>query len=84
MGSEKSYFDLAIPDNEHGIVGLGGNLEEKNLITAYKDGIFPWYNHDEDIIWWSPNPRCVLHPKDIYISRRTYRVIKNSDIYISL
>ncbi|MBT7276501.1 MAG: leucyl/phenylalanyl-tRNA--protein transferase [Woeseiaceae bacterium] len=83
MGSEKSYFDLAIPDNEHGIVGLGGNLEEKNLITAYKDGIFPWYNHDEDIIWWSPNPRCILHPKDIYISRRTYRVIKNSDIYIS-
>jgi|TARA_B110000003_G_scaffold77451_1_gene79013 leucyl/phenylalanyl-tRNA--protein transferase len=77
------YFDHIVPENEHGIVGLGGILNDENLLTAYKDGIFPWYNDDEDIIWWSPNPRCIIFPRDIHISRRMYRVIRNSNFSIS-
>lgn len=82
---EASNFqcDYDVPNNEYGIVAIGGDLSSKNLITAYSNGIFPWYNDDEDIIWWSPNPRCILLPSDIHISKRLSRDIKKTVIRIS-
>jgi leucyl/phenylalanyl-tRNA--protein transferase len=69
-----------IPDNEHifphplvadesGILGVGGDLNPERLLLAYQFGIFPWYNKDEPILWWFPNPRCVLFPDDLKISK---------------
>ena len=58
--------DVASPD---GIVAIGGDLSPKRLILAYKSGIFPWYNEGEPIIWYSPDPRMVLFPGKLKISK---------------
>ena len=57
--------DYNFPDPEgaeDGIVAIGGDLNPKRIVEAYLQGIFPWYNPNEPIIWWSPDPRCVLFP----------------------
>ena len=55
--------------NEDGIVAVGGDLSPERLIVAYENGIFPWFNPDDPIIWWSPDPRFVLFPKEIKIAK---------------
>ncbi|WP_421763054.1 leucyl/phenylalanyl-tRNA--protein transferase [Ekhidna sp.] len=64
---------------EDGIVAVGGDLLPERLLLAYKLGIFPWYSEDEPIIWWSPDPRFVLFPERLHISKSMRRVI-NSDV----
>ncbi|MEZ5008902.1 MAG: leucyl/phenylalanyl-tRNA--protein transferase [Chitinophagales bacterium] len=54
---------------EEGIIAIGGDLSTERLIAAYQSGIFPWYSKDEPIIWWAPDPRFVLFPKKIKISK---------------
>jgi leucyl/phenylalanyl-tRNA--protein transferase len=58
--------ELANPD---GLLAIGGDLQPKRLLHAYARGIFPWYNDEEPILWWSPDPRFVLFPKELRISR---------------
>lgn len=53
----------------NGLLAVGGDLSPTRLINAYKHGIFPWYNPGEPILWWSPDPRCVLYPQQLKISR---------------
>jgi len=55
---------------DEGLLALGGNLSPQRLLSAYRKGIFPWYNPGEPILWWSPDPRCVLFP-DQFRSRRS-------------
>ncbi len=52
----------------NGIIAIGGDLSVKRLLSAYQQGIFPWYNEGESIMWWSPNPRMVLFPDELKIS----------------
>lgn len=59
-----------------GIVGMEGNLSPGMLLSAYKQGIFPWYSEDEPILWWSPDPRMVLFPEEIHISKSMHRIFK--------
>ena len=70
---------LIFPDprwaTREGLLAVGGDLSPERLLLAYRTGIFPWYGENEPILWWSPNPRCVLFPQDIYVSRRLERVI---------
>lgn len=61
---------LAFPS---GLLAWGGSLKPRRLIEAYRRGIFPWYSEGEPILWWSPSPRCVLYPADVYVSTRTRR-----------
>lgn len=59
-----------------GLLAIGGCLSPERLLNAYRHGIFPWYNHDEPILWWSPDPRLVLFPDKLIISsslRKTLR-----------
>jgi len=60
-----------------GLVAIGGDLSVERLLLAYKNGIFPWYNEDEPIQWWSLNPRCVLFPKKLKISKSMKQVLQN-------
>ena len=60
------HADLA---NQDGILAVGGDLSAERLILAYKKGIFPWFNPDDPIIWWSPDPRFVLFPDDLKVSK---------------
>lgn len=56
-----------------GLLAAGGDLSPTRLINAYRHGIFPWYNPEEPILWWSPAPRCVIYPDQVHISRRLRR-----------
>ncbi|PLX94947.1 MAG: leucyl/phenylalanyl-tRNA--protein transferase [Desulfuromonas sp.] len=61
---------------ETGLLAVGGDLSPSRLLLAYSCGIFPW-NHPEDpILWWSPDPRCVLDPSEVHISRRLAKKIR--------
>ena len=60
-----------------GLVGVGGELNPATLIRAYSEGVFPWFNDDDPILWWSPDPRGVLNLDDLHVSRSLARTIRS-------
>jgi leucyl/phenylalanyl-tRNA---protein transferase len=62
----------------NGLIAIGGDLSAERLLTAYKRGIFPWFNEGEPIMWWSPNPRMVLFPNELKISNSLKKTLKNN------
>jgi leucyl/phenylalanyl-tRNA---protein transferase len=64
-------------EEPNGLLAVGGCLSPTRIINAYKQGIFPWFNPDEPILWWSPNPRLILLPQNLYISRRLAKTIRS-------
>lgn len=60
----------------NGLLAAGGDLSPQRLISAYRQGIFPWFNEDEPILWWSPDPRMVLFPSELKISRSLKKVLR--------
>ena len=73
-------FQIQFPDpnlaEDDGLVAVGGNLSVEFLLSAYRQGLFPWYNAGEPILWWSPNPRMVLFPSDLKVSKSLDQIIK--------
>ena len=63
--------------DEEGLIAIGGDLSTERLLLAYRSGIFPWYSQKEPIAWWSPNPRCVLFPNNLKISKSMQTVLNN-------
>ena len=63
---------------EDGLIAIGGDLSPIRLLTAYSEGIFPWFNPEDPIMWWSPDPRLVLIPSEIKVSDSLRRVIKSN------
>ncbi len=61
---------------ESGIIAVGGDLSPGRLLEAYRNGIFPWYSDDDPIIWWSPDPRFVLLPGEVYVSKTMRQVLR--------
>lgn len=80
--------DIEFPDvseaNEDGLLAVGGDLSTERLIYAYKNGIFPWFEEEETILWWSPNPRFVLFPAKIKISKSMRQVLRNSSYTVTI
>lgn len=66
-----------------GLLAAGGDLSEKRLLYAYRHGIFPWFDEGQPILWWSPDPRCVMRPDDFHVSRRLRRYLRQSGFEIS-
>ena len=64
---------LTEPD---GLLAVGGDLSAQRIINAYLQGIFPWYSEGQPILWWSPNPRAVLFPEKLHISRSLKKLIR--------
>jgi len=64
-------------------LAIGGDLSADRLIEAYTSGIFPWFNDNEPILWWSPDPRAVLFPEDLRINRSLKRALKKHDFTFS-
>lgn len=60
----------------NGLLMAGGNLSPKRLLAAYRAGVFPWYEEGEPILWWSPDPRCVIFPEDIRVTRSLRKTIR--------
>ena len=71
---------LTEPD---GLLAAGGDLAPARILEAYRRGIFPWYEEGQPILWWSPDPRTVLLPKDIHVSRRLARTISQQPFDLS-
>ena len=62
----------------NGLLAAGGDLSLQRLLTAYRTGIFPWFNEGEPILWWSPDPRMVLFPNELRISRSLRKALKRN------
>lgn len=75
--SDDLFFPPVDLADEDGLLAIGGDLSTERLLLAYKQGIFPWYNPDEPICWWFPNPRFVLFPTEIKISTSMKTVLQN-------
>jgi leucyl/phenylalanyl-tRNA--protein transferase len=80
----------AFPDIEQamtepdGLLAAGGDLSGERLVYAYRKGIFPWFDDGQPILWWSPDPRCVLYPTDIHVSKRLRQSIASSTATLSI
>ncbi|MDA8558774.1 leucyl/phenylalanyl-tRNA--protein transferase [Flavobacteriaceae bacterium] len=75
--SSEHIFPSASTANNDGVVAIGGDLNPKRILQAYKQGIFPWFESDDYLVWWSPDPRMVLFPEKLKISKSTKKILKN-------
>lgn len=67
-----------------GLLAVGGDLSRERLLLAYRMGIFPWYAEDEPILWWSPDPRLVLYPAELHVSRTLKKILKQGRFAVTL
>ncbi|CAH9019699.1 leucyl/phenylalanyl-tRNA--protein transferase [Candidatus Nitrosacidococcus sp. I8] len=85
--NDSSYFfpnpKLALLD-PNGLLAVGGDLSQKRIIYAYCQGIFPWYSQGQPILWWSPNPRMVLFPSKLKISRNLKKKLNRSEYTLTI
>jgi leucyl/phenylalanyl-tRNA---protein transferase len=81
--TEKLVFPPVDLSTKEGIIAIEGDLSPERLLLAYSSGIFPWYNDDEPIIWWSPDPRFVLFPEKIRISDSLRKEIRRNKFEIT-
>jgi len=68
----------------NGLLAIGGDLSPPRLVAAYRQGIFPWYNPGEPIMWWSPDPRAILLPAAVHVSHRLRRRMRQAPYRVSL
>ncbi|WP_223032621.1 leucyl/phenylalanyl-tRNA--protein transferase [Hanstruepera marina] len=83
LGSSIKFSDPREASSD-GLIGIGGDLSPERLLLAYRMGIFPWFNSNEPILWWSPDPRYVLYPKNLKVSKSMKQVLKNSDFEVTV
>ncbi|MDT0556411.1 leucyl/phenylalanyl-tRNA--protein transferase [Patiriisocius hiemis] len=69
--------------NKDGLLAVGGDLSQERLLAAYNSGIFPWYEEDQPILWWSPNPRMVLFLEDFKVSKSLKKTIRDNHFSVT-
>src|SRR5262245_31955064 len=67
-----------------GFVGAGGDLSPATLSRAYSEGVFPWFNEGDPILWWSPHPRAVIELGGLHVSRRLARTIRSGKFRVTV
>jgi leucyl/phenylalanyl-tRNA--protein transferase len=81
-------FDTHFPDPEltdaEGLLAIGGDLSPQMLVNAYRIGAFPWFNENDPILWWCPDPRLVLFPKEVKVSKSMKQVLKKGGFTFSI
>lgn len=77
LDNKHPFFPSAEKANKDGLLAFGGNLSAERLVVAYANGIFPWYNDDEPILWWSLDPRLVIRPGEMKVSKSLKHTIKS-------
>ena len=70
--------------SEEGLLAIGGDLSVTRLLSAYKQGIFPWFADEDPILWWAPDPRFVLFPNKLKVSKSMQQILRNSDYEVSV
>ncbi|GGB85498.1 leucyl/phenylalanyl-tRNA--protein transferase [Flavobacterium suaedae] len=81
--SRDLYFPPVTEASPEGIVAIGGDLSPERLVLAYQNGIFPWFDDEEPIIWWSPPQRMVLYPDELKISKSMRNIINRNTFKIT-
>jgi len=81
--SKELWFPDAVEADPDGLLAVGGDLSLERLLLAYRSGIFPWFNDGDPILWWSPNPRMVLFPEKLKVSKSLRRLIKQNKFEIT-
>ena len=76
LNDDLFFPPVSMADSE-GILAVGGNLSSERLLLAYRSGIFPWYSEGEPILWWSPDPRFVLFPEKLRVTKSMQTVLNN-------
>ena len=82
--NENIQFPDVSEASPEGVLAIGGDLSAERLILAYKTGIFPWFDDAEPIVWWSPDPRFVLFPEKLKVSKSMRQVLRNSDFEVTV
>ncbi len=77
------YFPNVSEANSDGILAYGGDLSSERLILAYKSGIFPWFEEDQPILWWAPNPRMVLFLDELIVSKSMRNVLNRNTFEVT-
>jgi len=76
-----SHYSFHFPNprnaSDEGLLAYGGDLSSSRLLTAYRNGIFPWYNEGDPILWWSPDPRLLLYPDRFKVRKSFRRVLRS-------
>lgn len=81
-----SRFEFPDPEataDADGLVAIGGDLEPATVLAAYRRGIFPWFNPGDPILWWSPDPRCLIHPAQFHPSKTLLRRARKDEYRLS-
>ena len=81
--TDKIEFPEVNLASSDGLLAYGGDLSVDRLILAYSKGIFPWYEKGEPILWWSPDPRYILYPDELKVSKSLKKTIKNNEFKIT-
>ena len=81
--SSKPEFPHPSLANKDGILAIGGDLSPERLLLAYRNGIFPWYNEEDPILWWSPDPRMVVTPAEVHISKSMRKLLREQPFTIT-
>ena len=81
--SKRNTFPPAHLAIKEGLLAVGGDLSVDRLLVAYRNGIFPWYAEGDPILWWSPDPRLVLYPEELRISKSLRRVVNKKTFQIT-
>jgi leucyl/phenylalanyl-tRNA--protein transferase len=82
--TNKLWFPNVNEATDDGLLAIGGDLSVERLLLAYKTGIFPWFEIDTPVLWWSPNPRFVLFPEKLKISKSMRQVLRNRDYVVTV
>lgn len=79
------FPDIDLAEREpNGLLALGGDLSVARLLHAYRQGIFPWFSHGDPILWWSPDPRNVLYPDRVNVSRSLRKTLRKRQFGVTL
>jgi len=78
-----SFPEVSLAD-EDGLLAFGGELTTSRLLEAYTKGIFPWFEDDQPVLWWSPNPRFVLYPSELKVSKSMKQFMRNCNLEITV
>jgi leucyl/phenylalanyl-tRNA--protein transferase len=81
---ENNWFPDTDLASEDGILAIGGDLSPERLLLAYQKGIFPWFESDGPILWWSPDPRFVLFPEDLKVSKSMRQFLKRTNFEVTI
>jgi leucyl/phenylalanyl-tRNA---protein transferase len=71
-------------DYPNGLLAVGGELSAKRLISAYRQGIFPWYEEPQPVLWWTPDPRSVLFPDQLHVSRSLRKTLRRNGFRLAV